>query len=161
VPFSQATQDFTELTLDHGRLRTKLLHVNDSLHLGLGELQFKLSNVSGLLQRVASLANTTTLSFANVTHHLGQLIDGVNVTALREQFEAVKAYVAFSMTMQVLLNCLLHGVTLRRVRHDVVSGTLLETNRVPSLHSYTHFMKNTVTVYIFLMHKLNNSLVAF
>jgi hypothetical protein len=93
------------LTLDHGRLRAKLLHVNDSLHLGLGELQFKLSNVSGLLQRVASLANTTTLSFPNVTHHLGQLIDGVNVTALREQFEAVKAYVASSMTMQVLLVC--------------------------------------------------------
>jgi hypothetical protein len=78
---------------------------NDSLRLGLGDLEFKLSNVSGLLQKVVSFTNTSTLSFPNVTHHLGQLIDGVNITALKEQFEAIKAYVASSVTMQVLLVC--------------------------------------------------------
>jgi hypothetical protein len=78
---------------------------NDSLRLGLGDLEFKLSNVSGVLQKVASAVNASTLSFPNVTHHLGQLFDGVNITALQEQFEAIKAYVASSVTMQVLLVC--------------------------------------------------------
>jgi hypothetical protein len=40
-----------------------------------------------------------------VTHHLGRLIDSVNVTALQEQFEAFKGYIASSVTMQVLLVC--------------------------------------------------------
>jgi hypothetical protein len=58
--------------------------------------------VSGVLKKVASFANVSTL---NVTHQLGQLFDSVNVTALQEQFEAFKAYVASSVTMQVLLVC--------------------------------------------------------
>jgi hypothetical protein len=78
---------------------------NDSLRFGLGDLEFKLSNVSGVLQKVASVVNASTLSFPNVTHHLGQLFDGVNITALQEQFKAIKAYVASSVTMQVLLVC--------------------------------------------------------
>jgi hypothetical protein len=45
---------------------------NDSLRLGLGDLEFKPSNVSGVLQKVASFANASTL---NVTHQLGQLFD--------------------------------------------------------------------------------------
>jgi hypothetical protein len=58
--------------------------------------------VSGVLQKVASFTNASTL---NMTHQLGQLFDSVNVTALQGQFEAFKAYVASSVTMQVLLVC--------------------------------------------------------
>jgi hypothetical protein len=84
------------------RASVPFLLKNDSLRRGLGDLEFKLSNVSGVLKKVASFANVSTL---NVTHQLGQLFDSVNVTALQEQFEAFKAYVASSVTMQVLLVC--------------------------------------------------------
>jgi hypothetical protein len=72
----------------------------DSLHLGFGDLEFKLSNVSGLLNKVGSFVNIST-----VTHKLGQFFEGVNITALQEQFEDFKAYVASSVTMQILLVC--------------------------------------------------------
>ena len=78
------------------------LFKNDTLRVGVGDLEFKLSNVSGVLRKVASFANVST---TNVTHQFGQLFDNVNVTALQEQFEAFKAYVASSVTMQILLIC--------------------------------------------------------
>jgi hypothetical protein len=73
---------------------------NDSVHFGFGDLEFKLSNVSGLVNEVGSFVNTSTL--ANI---FGQLFEGVNITALQEQFEDFKAYVASSVTMQILLVC--------------------------------------------------------
>jgi peptide deformylase len=73
------------LKLDNGRLRAKLLEVNDSLHLGFGDLHFKVNNVSG---------------------HLRDLADQVNVTALIDRLDAMVQYMRTSeVTRVVMIAC--------------------------------------------------------
>jgi hypothetical protein len=105
VLFPQSKLDFAELSLDNGRLRAKLHHVNDSLHVGLGDLQFQLSNVSGLLNKVATFTNNTQLGLTNITQNLGKFAEYVNTTALFEQLEVIKGYLRSTEVMQVVVIC--------------------------------------------------------